>query len=150
MACGADFQIRYEEMSKLPSFADLEIQRCPFPFYDRLREEQPVFHDAVTGHYVLTRYADVRKILLTPSVFSNRTGFLGDRWTPEANALFEADGWLPMDTLVSNDLPEHRTYRTLVDRVFTPAKVSALEPRIAEIIAELLGGFADRDEIDFL
>lgn len=137
-------------MSKLPSFADLEIQRCPFPFYDRLREEQPVFHDAVTGHYVLTRYADVRKILLTPSVFSNRTGFLGDRWTPEANALFEADGWLPMDTLVSNDLPEHRTYRTLVDRVFTPAKVSALEPRIAEIIAELLGGFADRDEIDFL
>ncbi|WP_340265870.1 cytochrome P450 [Sphingobium mellinum] len=137
-------------MTSQSSFADPEIQKCPFPFYDRLREEQPVFHDPQTGYYVLTRYEDVRKALMNPSVLSNRTPFLGDRWSPEANALFEKEGWLPMDTLVSNDPPEHRTYRTLVDKVFTTAKVTSLEPRIVEIIAELINAFIDRDEIDFL
>lgn len=137
-------------MTSLPSFMDPEVQKCPFPLYDRLREEQPVYHDPETGHYVLTRYEDVRKALMNPSVLSNRTPFLGDRWTPEANALFEKEGWLPMDTLVSNDPPEHRTYRTLVDKVFTTAKVAGLEPRISEIIANLIDDFIDRDEIDFL
>ncbi|MFC4594550.1 cytochrome P450 [Sphingobium tyrosinilyticum] len=137
-------------MTSLPSFADPEIQKCPFPFYDRLREEQPVFHDPETGHYVLTRYDDVRKALLSPAVLSNRTPFLGDRWSPEANQMFAKEGWLPMDTLVSNDPPDHRIYRTLVDKVFTPAKVAALEPRIMAIIAELIDGFADREEIDFV
>lgn len=137
-------------MTSLPSFADPDIQKCPFPFYDRLREEQPVFHDPQTGYYVLTRYEDVRKALMNPSALSNRTPLLGDRWTPEANALFEKEGWLPMDTLVSNDPPGHRTYRTLVDKVFTTAKVTGLEPRIIEIIAELIDVFIDRDEIDFL
>ncbi|MEC3909140.1 cytochrome P450 [Sphingobium sp. CR2-8] len=136
--------------TSLPSFADPDIQKCPFPFYDRLRDEQPVFHDPQTGHYVLTRYDDVRKALLSPSVLSNKTPFLGDRWTPEANALFEKHGWLPMDTLVSNDQPEHRTYRTLVDKVFTPAKVKGLEPVIIEMIDELLDSLSDREEIDFL
>ncbi|WP_340268673.1 cytochrome P450 [Sphingobium mellinum] len=133
-----------------PSFADPEIQKCPFPFYDRLREELPVFHDPVTGHYVLTRYDDVRKALLSPSILSNKTPFLGDRWTPEANAMFAKDGWLPMDTLVSNDQPEHRTYRSLVDKAFTSAKVKAIEPAIDEMIADLIDGIIDRDEIDFL
>jgi cytochrome P450 len=55
-----------------------------------------------------------------------------------------------MDTLVSNDPPEHRTYRTLVDKVFTTTKVTALEPRISEVIVELIDAFIDRDEIDFL
>ncbi|WP_340317796.1 cytochrome P450 [Rhizorhabdus argentea] len=55
-----------------------------------------------------------------------------------------------MDTLVSNDQPEHRTYRTLVDKVFTPSKVMALEPRIVEIIGELIDRFVHRDEIDLL
>ena len=137
-------------MTAHPSFADPEIQKCPFPFYDKLREEQPVFHDPETGHYVLTRYEDVRKALISHSVLSNKTPYLGDRWTPEANAVMEKGGWLPMDTLVSNDLPEHRTYRTLVDKVFTTTKVAGLEPRIEELIDELINEFIDRDEIDFL
>lgn len=137
-------------MTSPPSFADPEVQKCPFPFYDTLREEQPVFHDPETGHYVLTRYDDVRKALVSHSVLSNRTPYLGDRWSPEANALFDREGWLPMDTLVSNDPPEHRTYRTLVDKVFATAKVTALEPRITEIIEELIDDFIDRKEIDFL
>ena len=132
------------------SFADPAVHRCPFAAYDRLREEAPVYRDPLTGNYVLTRYDDVRKALLNVKALRNRTGLNATRTDPAANALYAEKGWLPMDTLVSNDPPEHRIYRTLVDKVFTPVRVAALEPRIGEIIEELIDGFIDEDEIDFL
>ena len=132
------------------SFADPEIQRCPFHAYDTLREEAPVYRDPVTGNYVLTRYDDVRKALLNVKTFRNRTGITATREDPAVRALYAEKGWLPLDTLVSNDPPDHRIYRTLVDKVFTPGRVSALEPRIEAIIEELIDGFIDEDEIDFL
>jgi cytochrome P450 len=132
------------------SFADPEIHRCPFHAYEKLREEAPVYKDPLTGNYVLTRYDDVRKALLNVKALRNRTGLNATRTNPEANALYAEKGWLPLDTLVSNDPPEHRTYRTLVDKVFTPTRVIALEPRIEEIIEELIDGFIEEDEIDFL
>ena len=132
------------------SFADPAVQRCPFHAYDTLREEAPVYRDPLTGNYVLTRYDDVRKALLNVKALRNRTGLNATRTDPAANALYTEKGWLPLDTLVSNDPPEHRIYRTLVDKVFIPARVNALEPRIEEIIAELIDGFIDEDEIDFL
>lgn len=132
------------------SFADREVYACPFSAYDRLREEQPVYRDPKSGHYILTRYDDVRRAMLNVAALSNNTGVMGDRWAPEANRLFEAEGWLPMNTLVSNDPPGHRTYRTLLDKVFTTPKVASLEPRIQQLIDELIDGFAGLPEIDFL
>ncbi|HET8611567.1 MAG TPA: cytochrome P450 [Sphingomonas sp.] len=132
------------------SFADPEIHRCPFHAYEELREKAPVYKDPLTGNYVLTRYDDVRKALLNVKALRNRTGLNATRTDPAANAIYAEKGWLPMDTLVSNDPPEHRLYRTLVDKVFTPARVSALEPRIEEIINALIDGFIDEEEIDFL
>ena len=132
------------------SFADPAVQQCPFHAYDTLREEAPVYRDPLTGNYVLTRYDDVRKALLNVKALRNRTGLNATRTDPAANALYAEKGWLPLDTLVSNDPPEHRIYRTLVDKVFIPTRVNALEPRIEAIIAALIDGFIDEDEIDFL
>lgn len=132
------------------TFTDPKVRACPFPHYDRLREEQPVYRDPKTGHYILTRYEDVRKALLNFGALSNNAGFTGDKWGPEARRLLETEGWAPMNTLVSNDPPSHRTYRALVDKVFTTQKVIGLEPRIAQLIDELIDGFQDLPEIDFL
>ena len=135
------------------SFADPAIQQCPFPAYDAIRGEQPVYLDPLTGNYVLTRYGDVRKALLNHKALRNRTGLNTTRESSvmeEVARLYAEKGWLPLDTLVSNDLPEHRTYRTLVDKVFTTARVAAMEPRISEIIAGLLDDMAGMAEVDFL
>ncbi|AWK73906.1 cytochrome [Rhodococcus oxybenzonivorans] len=132
------------------SFADPDVYACPFPAYDRLREEQPVYCDPKSGHYVLTRYDDVRKAMLNVAALSNNTGVMGDRWASEANHLFETEGWLPMNTLVSNDPPGHRAYRALVDKVFTTQKVRSLEPRIQQLVDELIDDFVGLSEIDFL
>lgn len=132
------------------SFADPDIQRCPFHAYTQLRDEQPVYKDPLTGTFILTRHEDVRRALLNVKALRNNTGLTSTTNDVAANAVFEEKGWLPLDTLVSNDPPNHRVYRTLVDKVFTTARVAALEPRINEIVNDLIDQFADRAEIDFL
>ena len=135
------------------SFADPAVQRCPFAAYDALRGQQPVYLDPLTGNYVLTRYADVRKALLNHKALRNRTGLNTTRESSVEEGvarLYSEKGWLPMDTLVSNDLPEHRTFRVLVDKVFTTARVQSLEPRISQIIEALIDDMIGLDEVDFL
>jgi cytochrome P450 len=136
-----------------PSFADPATQQCPFPVYDRLRLEAPVFHDPLTGNYVLTRYADVRKAILNHKALRNRTGLIATRESSvqeQVAQLYITKGWLPMDTLISNDLPEHKIFRVLVDKVFTTARVAAMEPRISEIIDGLIDEMEGKEEVDFL
>jgi len=141
-------------MTNVPiSFADPAVQQCPFPAYDSLRDELPVYLDPLTGNYVLTRYADVRKALLNHKSLRNRTGLNTTRESSvqdEVAKLYSENGWLPMDTLVSNDLPEHRIFRVLVDKVFTTIRVAAMEPRISEIIESLVDDMVGQDEVDFL
>jgi cytochrome P450 len=141
-------------MTNVPiSFADPAVQQCPFPAYDSLRDELPVYLDPLTGNYVLTRYADVRKALLNHKSLRNRTGLNTTRESSvqdEVARLYTENGWLPMDTLVSNDLPEHRIFRVLVDKVFTTIRVAAMEPRISEIIESLVDDMVGQDEVDFL
>jgi cytochrome P450 len=135
------------------TFADSTVQQCPFHAYDRLREEAPVYKDPVTGHYVLTRYEDVRRATLSAKTFSNKTGLGATRDSAaraETDAIYDAYGWRPMDTMVSNDPPSHRFYRSLVDKAFTPAKITDLEPRINEIVNELIDRFIDKPEVEFL
>jgi cytochrome P450 len=140
------------EVAKKPSFSFAEptIQHEPFGAYDALREEYSVYVDPQTGNYVLTRYVDVRQALLDVETFKNSTGIMGNRWCPEADDILAERGWRGMDTLVSNDPPGHGFYRALVDKVFTPPKVKEIEPRINQLLEELIDNFIDQQEIDFL
>ena len=134
------------------TFTDPATRQCPFPAYHQLRAEQPVYKDPVSGNIVLTRYRDVRKAAMDTKTLSCKTGVIQTRKSAisdQVNAMFEEQGWLPMDTLVTNDPPSHRTYRTLVDKMFTHDKVQLLEPQIEKAVEVLIDGFIDKDEIDF-
>ncbi|MET0546492.1 MAG: cytochrome P450 [Caulobacterales bacterium] len=135
------------------SFGLPQIQQCPFAAYNKLRPDTPVYKDPLTGNYVLTRYADVRRATLDVKNLSSRTGLGSTRDTAakeETDAIYDAKGYRPMDTLISNDPPSHRMYRQLVDKAFTPNKIDELEPHIDEIIHGLIDQFIDKPEIDFL
>ena len=134
------------------TFTDPETRRCPFPAYHKLREEDPVYKDPVSGNYILTRYKDVRKAAMDTKVLSCKTGVIQTRKSAisdQINKMFEEQGYLPMDTLVTNDPPDHRIYRSLVDKAFTRDKVESLEPQIARAVTEMIDGFIGKDEIDF-
>lgn len=134
------------------TFSDPETRKCPFPAYHALREEHPVYRDPVSGHYVLTRYEDVRKAVMNNKTLSCKTGVIQTRKSSvseEVDRIFRETGYLPMDTLVTNDPPSHKMYRTLVDKAFTRDKVLGLEPKIEVAANALIDGFIDKPETDF-
>lgn len=135
------------------SFADPEIQRCPFAAYEAVRELGPVYLDPVSGNYVVVDYESVIKVLNDPMTFSSITGqLLVQNNSPEQariNAMFEEDGFLPVNTLVVSDPPDHTFYRSLVDKAFTPARVRQMEEYLSGIADELIDSFVDAETVDF-
>lgn len=133
------------EESRCPlSLLSQETMAFPFPVYDAMRAESPVYRDAVTGFLVVTRYEDVKQIAADPQTFSNKTGLLGQRASlakEEVSKLYQEHGFPPIDTLVTNDPPDHRRYRSLVDKVFSARRVKDAEPAIQAAIDELIDGF---------
>lgn len=135
------------------SFAEEAVQACPFAAYDKVREVSPVYLDPVTGHYVLTHYADVRSALMKFKQFSSRVGFIGIREseaTAEVNALYERDGWPPREQMTSTDPPLHRERRSRVDRAFAFWEVEKIESLIDSIATDLIDAFIDEDEVEFV
>lgn len=51
---------------------DPDLQQCPYDAYKRLRDEAPVFNIPGTPMYVVSRYDDVREVLMDPARFPAR------------------------------------------------------------------------------
>ena len=56
------------------NFFDPQTNDCPYPAYEQLREEEPLWQDPVTGMWTLTRFEDIRAALLDTERFTNRIG----------------------------------------------------------------------------
>jgi cytochrome P450 len=114
----------------------VERELNPFPWYARMRASEPVAYDRHWGSYSVFRYADVQRVLSEHVTFSsNRMG------GQEAQHPLSA-------SLISMDPPRHRQLRNLVSQAFTPRAVAALEPRIAQIVDELLDAVVPLGRMD--
>ena len=56
----------------------------------------------------------------------------------------------PLRMLVNQDPPEHRDFRGLVSKWFTPRSVGRLEPRLEEITSEIFDELVGEGECDFV
>lgn len=115
-----------------------EIQHNPYPTYERLRDEAPVYHSEKHGFWALSRHSDVLAASLAPSTFVSSHGV-----TLEGT---EVDQPL----LILKDPPEHEWHRKVVSRVFTPKYVASLEPFIRSVAGELLDGLRERETFDVI
>jgi cytochrome P450 len=115
-----------------------EIQHNPYPTYERLREEAPVFHDPIRGFWALSRHDDVLAAHLDAETFISSKGV-----TLEGDEVTEGESPL----LILKDSPDHEWHRKVVSRVFTPRYVNGLEPFMRQVACDLLdrqigaGGF---------
>ena len=135
------------------TFTDAETHRCPFDAYDRLRAEAPVYLDPGTGHYVLTRYADVRSAVVNFRKLSSAVGLVGIRDSDAAGdveAMYARDGWPQRQQFQSMDPPEHKEKRSRVDRAFARWNVARIEPLIDALADEIIDGFVDEPEVEFV
>ena len=61
-----------------------------------------------------------------------------------------SQGWPQVDTLLTADQPRHTRFRKLVNLAFSMPKVNKLEDRIREMSTELIDGFIDKGECEFM
>ena len=136
------------------TLADPEILECPFPTYDLLREQAPVWQDPRTGIYVITRYDDLRMICLDTARFSSiRPSNDHARLTGNARLAYEMfleKGWVPAASLAARDDPEHKQMRSIFDKAFRPRRINTLDPEVRDLAYELIGAFIDDGACNFV
>jgi cytochrome P450 len=105
------------------------------------RELQESGHFREGDHVVvLTRMADILEATKRRDIRSGSHG-------SEVNepALGNERPLIPLQI----DGPEHTKYRKLLDPLFAPRVVAALEPRVVQVADELIDRFVDQPEIEF-
>src|ERR1700746_3542722 len=105
----------------------------PQPMYKALRESSPVFRSP--SAVVLSRLADIEMALKRTELFSSNM---------DAVDLGNIRPMIPLQI----DPPEHAKYRRILDPLFTPREMARREPRVTELVNEMIDRFADRGECD--
>ena len=124
----------------------------PYPTFAALRAQQPVLHDPATGQWLVSRHADVDRLLRDRRLGRSYRHVASDAafgrtappaWQAPFHALNDA-GMLDLEP------PDHTRIRRLVSKAFTPRTVAAMAPRIATIVDGLVDAAEDRGEFDLI
>ena len=89
------------------------------------------------GHWLVTSYEHVHAILRDPETFSSHPNNLVDAGQGK---------FLPIEL----DPPEHTSYRQALQPLFSPNRMKALEPRIRQIVVELIESFQADGKVEFV
>ncbi len=121
---------------------DFEIDANPYPVWKRLRDEAPLYHNDRYGFYALSRFEDVERASLEwPTYISGKGSVL---------EIIKAGVPIPPGMILWEDPPAHDVHRGLLSRVFTPKKMSAIEPKVREFCARTLDPHVGSGRFDFI
>jgi cytochrome P450 len=133
-------------------FTDRTTQACPFAAYAAINGQGGIYLDKSTGFYIVTGYDLVKRLARDNRELSNQSGLIGVRrepWQDELDAIYAERGVELRDVLVSADPPEHNFQRSLIDKVFNPARVGRMTDYLEGIIDKYIDAFPDHGEVDF-
>lgn len=127
------------------------IRNHPFPFYRTLREHQPIYYDPGLDIYLVTRYDDVMAVLRDPITYSLEHGYqdrYANGFVDELADIMNRDGGGFVRDIIACDPPAHTRLRRLLDKAFTSHRVKSLEPRIRQIVIDLIEPLAEKGHGD--
>lgn len=132
------------------SFSNKSYFSNPYPLFETLRRESPIFYSKIIGGWVLTKHEDVDSVLRNSEVFSSkgRITHLLNQLDPDLQPELELLHFHFARGLAHSDAPEHRRLRGLLARAFTPKMIENLRPRIREIATEIIGSLTN--EVDLI
>src|SRR6476620_1861058 len=126
---------------------DYDFHEDPYPYYKRLRDEAPLYHNDELGFWALSRHQDVREGFRNSTTLSNRDGVSLDPISRGSHAS-KTMSFLAMDD------PAHLRLRTLVSKGFTPRRIRELEPRVTDLAVQHLDAMLERarsgETVDFV
>ena len=113
-----------------------DLERDPYPIYERLRDEEPVSWVPAVGLWLVTRFDDVRGVDLDPETFTAAT---------EPSTLNRTMGV----NMLGMEGPEQERIRRIVETPFRPRDVEQrTQGMIPALAHELIDGFSSRGECD--
>ena len=121
---------------------NVEINADPYRAFRAIREEAPLYYNEQHDFYALSRFADVDRAIVDHETFSSARGAIIE--------LIKANIDIPPGVIIFEDPPIHDVHRKLLARMFTPRKISDLEPKIREFCAHSLAPVASGDSFDFV
>jgi len=110
---------------------DYDFHEDPYPYYQRLRDDAPLYRNDELGFWALSRHRDVLQGFRNSTTLSNKFGVSLDPASRGPHAS-KTMSFLAMDD------PSHLRLRTLVSKGFTPRRIRELEPRVNEIAVQHL------------
>jgi len=90
------------------------------------------------GHWIFTRAEDIDQAQRNSAVFSMREVTVPAGITPFVN--------IPLET----DDPDHLVYRGVLQPAFAPAEIIRLEAEVRELAVDLIEGFVERGQCEFV
>jgi len=121
---------------------DFEIDADPHPVWRRMRDEAPLYRNDKYDFWALSRFEDVAAGLQDWRTYSSAKGTLLE---------LIKSGWQPpAGVFIFEDPPLHDVHRKLLNRVFTPRRMSAIEPQIRSFCARSLDPLVGSGGFDFV
>ncbi len=111
----------------------------PHALFRRMRDEVPLYHREDQDFWAVSRFDDAKEVLLNRETFPSYRGVTLD--------ILRSGMEFP-GTLIFEDQPSHTIHRALLSRVFTPRRVSTLEPEIRSLSAELIDPLVGSERFD--
>ena len=126
---------------------------APHDEFRRLRDHDPVSrheHPVIGTYYAVARYDDVLHVSRDSHTFSNAPHPMPDLGAGiDEHGEPDADGGVS-ELLISKDPPEHTKLRKLINRGFTPRRVSDLTDRIQTRVDGIIDSLRDRNSCDLV
>src|SRR5690606_15071765 len=108
----------------------------PYPIFAELRERHPLHYSPERDLWVVSRYDDVRRVLLDAETFASGRGTVPTGFVAAK----------PM--LITQDPPYHTHLRSAVHHAFTPRRMAKLDGFIRGVTRELLDAMEPEAETD--
>jgi len=131
-----------------------QVQQNPFPYYEALRRDAPIFRHPTTGIFFVSRLDTVNHVLADPGTFSSKFSNTGT--TSSSPELLEklkeigSRGQPVVDTMLTADPPSQTRYRKTVGRAFSTKRIAMLAPMIRENTNALVDAWPDAGRVDFV
>lgn len=135
----ADNDKRMQAKANIQRWISVPLDQDIYTWYREKRQHQPVYFDQERGSWQVFRYADVQQVVMDHKTFSSQR-----RVDPENDIYAIGDNMLQLDP------PRHHQLRALTSQGFTPRTIARLEPRIEDIVKNLLDQVEGRHEMDII
>jgi cytochrome P450 len=121
---------------------DFAIDTDPYPLWKRLRDEAPLYYNERYDFWALSRFADVEKGLVDWRTYISGKGSVLE--------MIKANIEIPPGSILFEDPPAHDEHRSLLARVFTPRRMTEIEPKVRQFCADTLDPLVGSGGFDFI